>query len=115
MTSTRLGLALALLVACSPPGRADDSATVTTTATGTTASGSGTTSGTTMDVDSSSGGGPKFDLPAEKLDVPPEMPIPVSEIPGLQSITFYEVTGEIMQYTFTVDGPELNNSLVDPL
>lgn len=50
-----------------------------------------------------------------KLDLPPEMPIPVHEIPGLVSITFYETTGMVTEYTFLVDGPELNNPLADPL
>ena len=43
------------------------------------------------------------------------MPIPVHDIPGLKSITFYETTGMVTEYTFTVDGPELNQQLPDPL
>ncbi|MBL9105311.1 MAG: hypothetical protein JNL82_30470 [Myxococcales bacterium] len=50
-----------------------------------------------------------------KLDLPPEQPIPVHEIPGLKSITFYETTGMVTEYTFLVDGPELNTPLADPL
>lgn len=43
--------------------------------------------------------------------------IPVHEIPGLVSITFYERTGgdEPTAYTFTVLGPELTTQLADPL
>ena len=55
-------------------------------------------------------GGVKLDLP-----VPESMPIPVHDIPGLKSITFYETTGMVTEYTFTVDGPELNQQLPDPL
>jgi hypothetical protein len=45
------------------------------------------------------------------------MPIPVHEIPGLVSITFYERTGgdAPTEYTFTVLGPELTTLLPDPL
>ena len=43
------------------------------------------------------------------------MPIPVKDIPGLLSITFYESTSGVMEFTFAVDGPELNNILADPL
>jgi hypothetical protein len=50
-----------------------------------------------------------------KLDLPAEMPIPVKEIPGLVSITFYESTSGVMEFTFAVDGPELNQLLADPL
>ena len=53
--------------------------------------------------------------PQPKLDFPPVDPIPVHEIPGLESITFYETTGQVTEYTFLVDGPELSNLLVDPL
>jgi len=92
-----------------------------------TTSGSGTsgelsTSGTTMPASatdasttaltsgSSSSGDVKLDLP-----VPVDMPIPVHDIPGLKSITFWETTGNVTDYTFLVGGPELNNLLPDPL
>jgi hypothetical protein len=44
-------------------------------------------------------------------------PIPVRELPGLESITFYERTGGEAPtlYTFAVDGPELTTRLPDPL
>ncbi len=46
-----------------------------------------------------------------------DMSIPVHEIPGLVSITFYERTGgdAPTEYTFTVLGPELTTQLADPL
>lgn len=87
---------------------------------GDTSSGSGETtapisgtSGSSGDGSSSSSsdsGDVKLDLP-----VPMDMPIPVHDIPGLKSITFYETTGMVTEYTFTVDGPELNTQLADPL
>lgn len=49
------------------------------------------------------------------LGVPADVPIPVHDIPGLKSITFYETTGQVTEYTFAVDGPELSNQLADPL
>jgi hypothetical protein len=77
----------------------------------TTAPVSGTSSeGGESSSSSSSGGDVKLDLP-----VPMNMPIPVHDIPGLKSITFYETTGMVTEYTFTVLGPELNNQLADPL
>ncbi|WP_293262251.1 hypothetical protein [Nannocystis sp.] len=81
---------------------------------GTTGQVSASSSGGTTGEGSSSGGGEssggfKFDLPL------PDKPIPVHDIPGLKSITFYETTGKVTEYTFTVDGPELNNQLADPL
>ncbi len=85
--------------------------------TGTTSTG-GTGDASTANIGSSgigssgtgSTGEPKFDLP-----VPEDVPIPVHDIPGLESITFYETTGQITEYTFTIAGPELNNQLADPL
>lgn len=68
---------------------------------------------TTAGVGSSSGGetgGFKLDLP-----VPEDMPIPVHDIPGLESITFYETTGQVTEYKFLVAGPELGTLLPDPL
>ena len=56
------------------------------------------------------GGGVKLDLP-----VPEAMPIPVHDIFGLKSITFYEATGGITEYTFGVDSVQLNERLPDPL
>jgi hypothetical protein len=88
-----------------------DAATGGTTVMAATSSGGGET---TAGVDSSSGGsesgGVKLDLP-----VPEDMPIPVHDIPGLQSITFYETTGQVTEYKFLVDGPELATLLPDPL
>lgn len=94
-----------------------------TTASDTTAAGTGTggtssTSGSTGDAstgDASTGGTSTSTGPGPKLDLPPEMPIAVKDIPGLVSITFYETTGMVMEYTFLVDGPELNTLLPDPL
>ena len=77
----------------------------------TTAQVSGTSSsGGESSSSSSDSGDIKLDLP-----VPMDMPIPVHDIPGLKSITFYETTGKVTEYTFTVLGPELNNQLADPL
>lgn len=95
-----------------------DSGTSDTAATGGTtmmASASSSSGGdTTQGVGSSSSGGEtggvKLDLP-----VPEDMPIPVHDIPGLESITFYETTGKVTEYTFLVDGPELATLLADPL
>lgn len=78
---------------------------------GTTAELSGTSSGESGAASSGDETGPvKLDVP-----VPEPMPIPVHDIPGLKSITFYETTGQVTEYTFTVEGPELNNQLADPL
>ena len=106
--TTAEGTTAAPTTGASSEGSATSAAT---SGTGTTiASTTGETStGTTEGVGSSSTG------PGPKLDLPPEMPIPVKEIPGLVSITFYETTGQVMQYTFSVAGPELNNLLPDPL
>lgn len=84
---------------------ASTGASTTADATSTGEPGTGTSEGV---ASTSTGPGPK-------LDLPPEMPIPVKEIPGLLSITFYETTGQVMEYTFAVDGPELNTLLQDPL
>lgn len=150
MTSTRPALALTLLLACGPSGRADGGTETAATATTPTSASAGTTmqapttggtteapvttglaettgvdettgttalpgtttgattTTTTTGVDASTTGDPK-------LDLPPVDPIPVSEIPGLLSITFYENTSGIMEYTFAIDGPELNQALADPL
>jgi hypothetical protein len=88
---------------------AGTSTTSTSTSTSTTEASTGDVgTGTTEGVVSSTGPEPKLDLPQFK-------PIPVKEIPGLISITFYETTGQVMEYTFLVAGPELNNALPDPL
>lgn len=142
MTPTRLALwTLLPALACSPKeGREDPSnatfAPPTTTAdasTGTTqapttgeptSTAAATTAELTATLGDSEGGTstaaalttgdpPKFDLPIE--EPPPPEPIPVKEIPGLMSITFYESTSGIAEFTFTVDGPELNTLLADPL
>lgn len=92
-----------------------------TAATGeTTTVGSSSSSGdvTTQDGSSSGGGSSSSgDTGGVKLDLPvmEEMPIPVHDIPGLESITFYETTGKVTEYTFLVAGPELSNLLADPL
>lgn len=156
MHAPRLGLVLAVLLACGPTGRPQDTSTETTA---TTQTGSGTTTPATTDSSSSSSGdvaptssagltgtsssGTTSDTTDEpgtitaltetsdssattepassssttgfKFDLPPEMPIPVKDIPGLLSITFYESTSGVMEFTFAVDGPELNNILADPL
>ena len=39
----------------------------------------------------------------------------VHDIPGLESITFYENTSGVTKYSFLVAGPELNSLLADPL
>lgn len=153
MHSPRCGLALSVLLACGPTGRAVDSSTETaaTTQTGTGTATQATTDGTdtgeaptttsdvsgttttttdepgTSTVVTTSTTGPLTTTASTgpvdpstttgdvKLDLPAEMPIPVSEIPGLVSITFYESTSGVMQFTFAVDGPELNTLLPDPL
>lgn len=90
--------------------------TVTTTTTGTTEE-PGTTTALTTAVDTSTTEpvDPSTTTVGPKLDLPPEMPIPVKDIPGLVSITFYESTSGVMEFTFSVDGPELNTLLADPL
>ncbi len=70
-----------------------------------------TTQGGSSGSSGSSGtGGFKLDLPG-----PVDMPIPVHDIPGLESITFYESTSGVAEFTFLVAGPELNTLLADPL
>lgn len=96
------------------PTTSDSGASGESSGGGTTGQVSASSSGGGSTGDSSSGGGEssggvKFDLPA------PDKPIPVHDIPGLKSITFYETTGQVTEYTFTVEGPELNNQLADPL
>ena len=94
-----------------PPTTTANSDTSSDAETGTTMMASaGSTGGSTTSGSSDDTGGPKLDLP-----VPEDMPIPVHDIPGLQSITFYETTGQVTEYTFTIDGPELNQQLPDPL
>lgn len=51
-----------------------------------------------------------FDAPSVLPDV--SLPkTPVKNIPGLQSITYYETTGAVNSYTFTVNGPEMNTKI----
>jgi|GEM_PF-1507604 len=76
----------------------------------TAASGGSTTGDASTSAAEGSTGGIKLDL-----ESPEAMPIPVHDIPGLKSITFYETTGQVTEYTFTVDGPELNQQLPHPL
>ncbi len=65
---------------------------------------------------SSSESGTKFDL-GMQADLPALELVPVKDLPGLESITFYERTGGVAPdpFTFTVDGPELTVRLDDPL
>ncbi len=89
-------------------GGADTTTTETPSTSTTEATSTSTTDNTTAETS---------DSDSEKLDLAirePE-PIPVKEIPGLMSITFYETTGQVFEYTFSVDGPELNTLLPDPL
>lgn len=95
----------------------DSAATGEASSTSSSSSGSASSTGeATQGVDTSSSssggqsGGVKLDLP-----VPEDMPIPVHDIPGLKSITFYETTGQVTEYTFLVNGPELSTLLPDPL
>jgi hypothetical protein len=95
------------------PTTTDDGTTaVATTSGATTTSATSTGDDTTVGLSSggSETGGPKLDL-----GVPEPSPIPVHDIPGLESITFYETTGQITEYTFLVNGPELSTLLADPL
>lgn len=80
-----------------------------------TSTGPGDASETVADTSSESDGGPKFDLGSQ--DAMGFEPIPVKDLPGLESITFYERTGgtEPTPYVFTVAGPELTVALADPL
>lgn len=89
----------------------------TTTAgpTATTTGPAGTTTGGLDDTGLASTGLADSSTIDPKLDFPPPDPIPVKEIPGLESITFYETTGQVTEYTFLVAGPELNTLLADPL
>ena len=94
-------------------GMSDTAATGETTTVGSSSS----SSGDVTTQDGSSGGGSSSETGGVKLDLPvmEEMPIPVHDIPGLESITFYETTGKVTEYTFLVAGPELSNLLADPL
>lgn len=98
------------------PTTTDDGTTAAPTTSGatttTTAPGTSTGDDTTLGLSSgaSDTGEPKLDL-----GVPEPDPIPVHQIPGLESITFYETTGQITEYTFLVNGPELSTLLPDPL
>lgn len=93
------------------------------TGTGTTGPVDPTTGGTTPDAGSTTDGVSASTGDAStgttdvKLDlmVPEPEPIPVKLIPGLMSITFYETTGDIKEYTFAVDSSALNNELQNPL
>ncbi|MBA3545801.1 MAG: hypothetical protein H0T76_04890 [Nannocystis sp.] len=76
----------------------------------TSSTGDDTTQGSSGSGGSSGTGGVKLDLPD-----PVDKPIPVHDIPGLESITFYESTSGVAEFTFLVAGPELNSLLADPL
>ncbi|WP_096330793.1 hypothetical protein [Nannocystis exedens] len=101
------------------PTSTGDASTGTTTSTGSTTDEPGTitasTGTTAVDTSTTEPVDPSTTTVGPKLDLPPEMPIPVKDIPGLMSITFYESTSGVMEFTFLVDGPELNNLLPDPL
>jgi hypothetical protein len=85
----------------------DSTTTAAMTATTTTGDVTTTLASSTGDDATSTGG--------VKLDMPVDNSIPVHDIPGLESITFYETTGQVTEYTFAVNGPELSNLLADPL
>lgn len=87
----------------------------TTTLDPTTAGPTATTTGGLDDTTLASTSQGDDTTTAQKEDFPPPDPIPVKEIPGLESITFYETTGMVTEYTFLVAGPELNTLLADPL
>ncbi len=110
-------------------------ATDSTTAGGTGGATAGTTAGSTSSSTSTGGGettgasatgstGPATtsgtttgDATTDATTGAVDMSIPVHEIPGLVSITFYERTGgdAPTEYTFAVLGPELTTQLADPL
>jgi hypothetical protein len=87
----------------------------TTMSVSTSSSGDATSPGTSSSGDGSSSDGSETGVVKLDLPVLEDMPIPVHDIPGLESITFYETTGMVTEYTFLVAGPELNNLLADPL
>lgn len=97
------------------PSSTGDSTSTSTSPPTSTSAASTSTSGSTGDIGTGTTEPVASTGPGPKLDLPMFQPIPVKEIPGLVSITFYESTSGIMEYTFTVDGPELNNLLADPL
>ncbi len=45
----------------------------------------------------------------------PALAVPVKDISGLTSISFFETTGTIREFNFAVSGPELTTRLTDPL
>jgi len=104
-----------------PTTTAGSESETNTTAPGTT---SDTDSETTSDSDGTQTSDSETETSGETesdtdtdTDTEGDQSIPVHEIPGLESITFYERTGgsEPTAYTFTVLGPELTTELADPL
>ncbi|WP_434424061.1 hypothetical protein [Nannocystis pusilla] len=102
-----------------PTSTGDPSTGTTTTSSSSTTEEPGTitavTGTTAIDTSTTEPVDPSTTTVGPKLDLPAEMPIPVKDIPGLVSITFYESTSGVMEFTFSVDGPELNTLLADPL
>jgi hypothetical protein len=101
-------LMAALLTACTPGG-------APATSDG-DSDGSGG-SGGALDPSQSGGGGSGFELETTTGSGGSGAAVvtPVRLLPGLESITFYEVTGTTQAYTFALDGPELSHELADPL
>ena len=90
------------------PDTTGDTTGTTTMMASATSTGDDTTAG--ISTGASETGEPKLDIA-----VPEPTPIPVHDIPGLESITFYESTSGVAEFTFLVDGPELSGLLPDPL
>ena len=83
----------------------------------TSSSSSGGSTGSTTGTTGSTGGTSDTSGTTGTTGVVPPEPIPVHEIPGLKSITFWERSGgnAPTPYTFEVLGPELTAALPDPL
>ncbi len=101
-------LLTALLTACAPAadhGATDDDH-----------EGDGGSGGATA-ADASGGGGSGFELETTTATTGSGVVVvtPVRLLSGLESITFFEVTGTTQEYTFAIDGPELSHHLADPL
>ncbi|MEZ4451226.1 MAG: hypothetical protein R3B09_17235 [Nannocystaceae bacterium] len=114
-------------VATTSSGTDTASTTASTTADTTTTAGTGesTTTGVSGTDPTDTSGDPTGDPTTDTTDTTgdtdtttgePE-PIPVHDIPGLLSITFWERSGGDgpTDYTFTILGPELTTILPDPL
>jgi hypothetical protein len=117
MTRRRFAL-LGLLLPCSfPLALLACGDAVGTTTTAAASSGSAGGAGGAPGTGGAGGGGLGGDGPGGGLGTGGFMPIPVKDLPGLGSITFWERTGgdAPTPYEFIVDGPELTNQLPDPL